>query len=143
MTDLTKILKAGDRLWDARFGEIVVTEINHNSFYSIMGKTCATGYILSFTKEGRPTENTEITLYPLDQKPAPPQWPEVPKTFEWEGEIYTEGEWVAVRAYSTGSFSIVQLATINDSLYPIKRSNGWVYTEMRKLSSFNQPEEKE
>jgi hypothetical protein len=28
MTDLTKILKVGDRLWDSRYGEVVVTEIN-------------------------------------------------------------------------------------------------------------------
>jgi hypothetical protein len=69
--------------------------------------------------------------------------PEVPKTFEWEGEIYAEGEWVAVRVYSAQSFTIVQLATINDSQYPIKCSDNWMYSEMRKLRSFNQPEEKE
>jgi hypothetical protein len=67
--------------------------------------------------------------------------PEVPKTFEWEGEIYTEGEWVAVRA-DVGPFRVLPLSSVNNlHEYPIKCSNGWVYTEMRKLPSFNQPEE--
>ena len=146
MTDLTKILKVGDRLWDSRYGEVVVTDVIHSSqSYPILASALSrlNPFCLAFTKEGRLAENTEITLYPLDQKPAPPQWPEVPETFKWEGEIYTKGEWVAVRAYSTQSFTIVQLATINDSQYPIKCSDNWVYSEMRKLRSFNQPEEKE
>jgi len=141
MTDLTKILKVGDRLWDSRYGEVKILALN-DSPYPITATSLNRISGFSYTKEGRRTPSCEITLYPLDQKPAPPQWPEVPKTFEWKGKIYTEGEWVAVRA-DVGSFSVLQLSSINNlHEYPIKCSNGWVYTEMRKLTLFNQPEEK-
>jgi hypothetical protein len=141
MTDLTKILKKGDRLWDSRYGEVEVLALNHRPYPVTVASEAG---ILSYTKEGRPTALCEITLYPLDQKPAPPQWTEVPKTFEWEGEIYTEGEWVAVRV-GDGEFNIRQLQLIIplEMRHPIKCSNGWVYSGMRKLSSFNQSEEKE
>jgi hypothetical protein len=137
MTDLTKILKVGDCLWDSRYGEVVVLALKDNH-YPIIATSLNGISGLSYTKEGRPMDLCEITLYPLDQKPAPPQWPEVPKTFEWEGKVYTEGEWVAVRGGHV-TFEILQLKLIdNNHRFPVKCSNGWVYIEMRKLTSFNQ-----
>jgi hypothetical protein len=143
MTDLTKILKAGDKVWYSGYGEKEVAWIGDPKCNDYpIGVRLRENDVDYLLLDGRISMlHDHPIIYPLDQKPAPPQWPEVPKTFEWEGEIYTEGEWVAVRAYSTQSFTIVQLATINDSQYPIKCSDNWVYSEMRKLHSFNQPEE--
>jgi hypothetical protein len=147
MKDLTKILKRGDKVQSYRYGEGEVSEIKtpsdkaHYCIQVILPNGVNAQWYLS---DGRLTQKSlRPDLLPLGMEIPPPQWPEVPKTFEWEGEIYMKGEWVAVRAYSTQSFTIVQLATINDGQYPIKCSDNWVYSEMRKLTSFHQPEEKE
>ena len=105
MTDLTKILKVGDKLWDSRYGEVEVFLVNDTPYPITVSSKAG---ILSYTKDGRSTSLCEITLYPLDQKPAPPSWPDSPQTFEWEGEVYEKGEWVAVD-YWNGFFFVRKL----------------------------------
>ena len=146
MTDLTKILKTGDKIQSYRYGEGKVSEIKTPSnkwVYCI--KVILPNGVNSqwYLSDGRLSQKSlRPDLLPLGMEIPPPQWPETPKTFEWEGKVYTEGEWVAVRA-DVGPFRVLPLSSINNlHEYPIKCSNGWVYTEMRKLTLFNQPEEK-
>jgi len=144
MTDLTKILKVGDKVESYRYGEGEVSKIktpSNKAHYCIQvilpNGVNAQWYLL----DGRLTRKSlRPDLLPLGMEIPPPQWPELPKTFEWGGEIYTEGEWVAVRI-GIIPFEIRILQSVNDSdHFPIKCDNNSCYNQMRKLSSFNQPE---
>lgn len=62
--DLTKILKAGDKVYTPLFGDIEITSINRSKRYSITAYAKGFGYV-SFTSDGKPYESTpECLLFP-------------------------------------------------------------------------------
>lgn len=138
LPDLTKILRVGDKVFDVRRGEMTVSSLNDGSVFPII---CSPGYF-SYTIDGRGAITDKLpALYPIDQAPPPPGWPTQPKTFEWEGEVYKAGEWVAVML-TNGPFVIHQLESIaHNKAYPIRCAGGLASSKMRKLSSFNQDPE--
>lgn len=145
LPDLTKILKVGDKVWDVSYGEVEVSSLANLPQRPILVKSIG-GVPIAYTKDGRTSENFPIRLYPIDQKPEPPNWPDAPKTFEWEGEVYEAGEWVAVRDRDTDHWAIFKLWMIEENeFYPVKVSKdkeaGIRFAQMRKLSSFNQDQE--
>ena len=111
MADLTKILKVGDKVESYRYGEGEVSEIKtpscnaHYCIQVILPNGVNTQWYLS---DGRLSQKSlRPDLLPLGMEIPPPQWPEVPKLFEWEGEIYTEGEWVAVRVGVNNAYKFI------------------------------------
>lgn len=133
MEDLTKILKVRDKVWDIRYGEVEVINII-DDIHPI--RVSCQGGTLTYTLDGRSEKGSRVLLYPIAQGETipDPNWPGPPKTFQWNGETYTEGEWVAVRDYEE-KWTISQVYP-----YPEGRvtyADGGFWIQMRKLSSFN------
>lgn len=139
MQDLTKILKVGDRVWSILFGEGCVTALDDDAL-PICVQPKASDDIFYFDKSGRFDGYGLPQLYPIDQRPEipAPQWPEV---FEIQGEVYKEGEWVAVSDYGEfwqmGQFARYKEGNII-TRHAVVPYGGWKL--IRKLSSFNNPD---
>jgi hypothetical protein len=133
MEDLTEILKVGDKVWDIRYGKVEVISII-DDVYPIRARY--EEGTLTYTRDGRSGKDSKVLLYPIEQGETIPEpsWPGPPKTFQWNGETYTEGEWVAVRDYEE-KWTISQVYPYSKERVPYADGGFWL--QMRKLSSFN------
>jgi hypothetical protein len=138
MQDLTKVLKVGDRVWSIiHEREGFVHELDTLS--EPIGIRFEGDDVTYWHDQYGSYDSCGIaTIYPLNQKPEipAPQWPEV---FEIQGDVYKEGEWVAVSDNGV-TWGIGRLSGINDGLPTTDKPNfspSLTWQHIRKLTSFN------